>query len=283
MKKTQTSTTARGIAAMRAIETEKGPGSAICTDPFARRFTTLPFYLLSKLFSGYGERRAPGAQGFIICRCRCFDDYLRDCLGNGVRQVVILGAGLDSRAYRRDPGTDVVRFFEVDQPATQAAKIRRVKAVMGGIPANVTHVPIDFNEETLDALRRHGFDPARRTLFLWEGVTYYLDPGAVDATLAWIRSNACAGSTVIFDYISSSAIAGGIQRGEVKRMQRYSRFTGERLVFGIGAGEVGAFMVARGFSDIVEIDAEALKRRYCTGPNSGRAVAEAYAIVHARV
>jgi methyltransferase (TIGR00027 family) len=282
MKKSQTSTTAKGIAAMRALETERGT-AAICTDPLARQLTTRSLYRVSKWFSGYGERRAPGTQGYIVCRCRCFDDFLIERAAAGIRQVVILGAGLDSRAYRGDPRLEGARFFEVDQPATQADKMKRVEAILGAIPSSVTYVPIDFNEETLDALHRHGFEPSQKTLFLWEGVTYYLNPEAVDATLGWIRAHACAGSTVMFDYIHRAELTGVAQRGEVRRMQRYRRFTGEGLVFGIGQEGIASFLEARGFADVVDIDAAELRRRYCTGPNAGRAVAEAYAIVHARV
>ena len=83
MKKNQTSTTAMGIAAMRAIESEKPAGERLCYDPLARRFTGRGFYLLSKLFAGYGERRAPGVQGYILCRCRYIDDYLQACRQSG--------------------------------------------------------------------------------------------------------------------------------------------------------------------------------------------------------
>ena len=283
MKKNQTSTTAMGIAAMRAIESEKPAGVRICYDPLARSFTPHAFYLLSRLFAGYGERRAPGAQGFIICRCRYFDDYLQACLEAGARQVVILGAGLDSRAYRGELQRRAVRVFEVDSPATQAGKITRVKAALGALPPNVTYVSIDFNEETLDKLSACGYDPTVKTLFLWEGVTYYLNAEAVDATLAWVRSNSTSGSAVIFDYLYTSALTGRRQRGEIKRMQRYSGVTGEKLVFGVERGQIEDFLTRRGFTHVVDADAGRIKSLYCTGPNQGRTVAEVYAIVHAEV
>jgi methyltransferase (TIGR00027 family) len=283
MTKGQTSTTAKGIAALRALETEKGPDRAICRDPLARRFTTTPFFLLSRWFSGYGERRAPGTQGFIVCRCRYFDDYLDARLRSGTRQVVILGAGLDSRAYRPERIGKPVRFFELDHPATQAAKTRRVREVIGELPGHVTYVPIDFNEETLDKMALYGFSSKLTTLFAWEGVTYYLTAEAVDATLAWIAAHSARGSAVIFDYIHRSALTASEQRGEVKRMQRYSRFTGEKLTFGIERGQIDAFLRARRFRNVVDVDAETLQKQYCVGPNSGRTVAEAYSIAHAEV
>jgi methyltransferase (TIGR00027 family) len=128
-----------------------------------------------------------------------------------------------------------------------------------------------------------GFDPSLKTIFLWEGVTYYLEAEAVDATLAWIRSHAVRGSAVIFDFIFISALTRSDQRGDVKRMQRYRRFTGEGLEFGIEEGRIQPFLEERGFRNIVDIGAEGLMRRYCTGPNQGRRVAEVYSIVHAEV
>ncbi len=282
MKKTQTSTTSMGIAAMRAFESEKPAGERICYDPFARRLTSPGFYLLARLFSGYGESRAPGAQGYMVCRCRYFEDYLQACLSSGVRQVVILGAGLDSRAYQDTPLKNV-RTFEVDQPGTQADKMRRVVKLFGVLPANVTYVPIDFNEETLDKLLECGFDASLKSLFIWEGVTYYLNPEAVDATLEWVRAHSAPGSSIIFDYIYDDALTARNKRGEVARLQRYSRFTGERLVFGIQKGQIEEFLTKRGYWHIVNADSNQLESLYCTGPNLGRKVAEIYAIVHAEV
>ncbi len=272
-----------GIAAMRAIESERPAGQRICYDPYARRFAGPIFYYLARLFSGYGEKRAPGVQGFIVCRCRYFDDYLQAWFEAGADQVVILGAGLDSRAYRGELQRRATRVFEVDSPATQAGKMKRVKALFGALPPNVTYVSIDFNEETLDKLRACGYDPALKTLFLWEGVSYYLNAEAVDATLVWVRSNSASGSAIIFDYLYTAALTSQRQRGEIKRMQRYSGVTGEKLVFGIERGKIEDFLNRRGFTHVVDANAAWIKSLYCTGPNQGRAVAEVYAIVHAEV
>lgn len=283
MNEKQTSITAKGIAAMRALESDKGREKAICFDPFARKFTSAAIYVLSKWFANYGERRAPGAQGYVLCRCRYIDDYFMKCIHSGITQVVILGAGLDSRAYRQETTDAKVRVFEVDHPATQAKKIERVRKVLGIMPPHVIYVPIDFNKTTLDKLLDGGFDHTQKTLFIWEGVTYYLKAEAVDATLSWIKKNAAAGSTIIFDYMYTSALTAQHQRGEVKRMQRYRRFTGESLEYGIAKGQITEFMKNRGFKNVVDADCGGLKQLYCTGANKDRTVAEIYAIVHADV
>jgi methyltransferase (TIGR00027 family) len=282
MRKTQSSATAKGTAAMRAIESERPSNERICYDPFARKLTDTVFYLLIKLFAGYGERRTHGALTFIVCRSRYFDDFIHECLQSGIAQLVILGAGLDSRAYRDELSQGVIKIFEVDHPATQASKIERVKKVVGRIPSNLTYVPIDFNAETLDKLLACGFDRSLRTLFVWEGVTHYLDAEAVDATLAWVRANATPSSTIIFDYQYVSAPS----QAQTRRNYLYaviSRLSGERRAFGFEKGQIKDFLARRGFTHVVEVNAEQLKRLYCTGPNQGRTVADSFAIVHAKV
>jgi len=266
---------------MRAIESEKPVDERICFDPLARRFAgTVPFVLI-RLLAGYGERRTRGALTFIVCRCRCFDDYLKECLQSGTGQVVILGAGLDSRAYRDELLQEAVRIFEVDHPATQARKIERVKKVVGSFPANLDYVPVDFSNETLDKLLACGFDKSLKTLFVWEGVTYYLDAEAVDSTLAWVRTSAAAGSSIIFDYQYLPAMVEPRKRNFAYAV--LSRLSGERRAFGIAKGGIADFLTARGFTHVVEANARELERLYCTGSNQGRTVAETYAIVHAEV
>jgi len=277
MNRNQVSATARGTAAMRAIESEKPAADRICYDPLARPLAGALSYFLIKLFAGYGEQRTGGALTFIVCRCRYFDDYLQTCLAAGTAQVVILGAGLDSRAYR-EAQLQAIKTFEVDHPTTQASKIGRVKRVLGKLPGHVTYVPVDFNTETLDKLMTAGFDRSLKSLFIWEGVTFYLQAEAVDATLAWVRANAAPGSAIIFDY---QLFAAPTQRSYLYTM--LSRLSGERRTFGIDQGQVEAFLTQRGFTRVVVIDAAQLKRLYCTGSNQGRKVAENYGIVQAGI
>ncbi len=99
MKRTQASTTAQGIAFARALEYSKPAAERVCDDPLARKLISPAFYLLGRLTAGYGERKGPGVIGFLVARCRYIDDYLLECLAAGIEQLVILGAGLDSRAY----------------------------------------------------------------------------------------------------------------------------------------------------------------------------------------
>jgi methyltransferase (TIGR00027 family) len=283
MKKSQTSITALGIALIRAVEYERPAVERICSDPLARRFISTWFYQLGKLLVGYGERKGPGVAGFLTARCRYMDDILEECLAGGIGQLVILGAGLDSRAYRFDGLKGRVRVFEVDLPATQKAKIGKVRKVLGGTPDHVTYVPIDFNTEDLGKMFSAGYDPGRKTLFIWEGVTYYLTAGAVDQTLAFVAHNSAPGSSIVFDYMDPSALTAAKKRGEIERMARARRLTGEGLVFGIEPDRIVEFLQTRGFDRIVNMTADDLHAKYFTGANSVRTVASIYAIVRARV
>ncbi len=283
MKKTKKSTTAQGMAAIRAVESAKPANKRICNDPLARQLISPAYLILESVINAYVEWRSPGLIGFIACRCRYIDDYLEQCLQKTTEQVVILGAGLDSRAYRLAIFGRAVRIFEVDQPATQKAKLARIKKIFGQVPQYVTYVPVDFNVDTLDKLIDYGYQASLKTLFVWEGVVAYLTPQAVDATLAWIKINSAPGSSLIFDYIYLSAFSGKHSREELKLSRLTHRFTGEPLAYGIHKGEVENFLTRRGFIDIVDASASDLARLYCTGPNQDRPVADIYSIVHASV
>ena len=281
MRKSQASGTAIGAAAVRAIESEKPANERICYDPFARRFIDTLVYLLMKLFAWYGEWHTRGGLTFIVCRCRYIDDYLQECLKSGIAQLVILGAGLDSRAYRDERLHEMIKTFEVDHPATQASKIERVKRIFGKTPPNVVYVPVDFNDETLDKLLTCGFDPSLKTLFIWEGVTPYLHIESVDTTLKWVHANSASGSAIIFDYQEMSGRLAQIRRDFLYAL--VSRLSDEKDVFGFEKGQIQDYLTQRGFTRVVDANADQLTQLYCTGPNRNRRVGRIYSIVHAEV
>ena len=282
MKQNQASLTAAGIAVVRAIESARPQGERICYDPYARRFAAPALYYLAKFFVdiGYSEWRGPGVMGFLVSRARYFDDTLQTCLDGGLEQLVILGAGYDSRAYRFAGLREGVRVFEVDHPATQSVKIEKLKRILGQVPAYVTYVPIDFTQATLEQrLCTSGYDDRRKTLFTWEGVTQYLTPAAVDETLAFVANHSGAGSSIVFDYMYTSLLDGTVRHGEVSGMRRYRGLTGEELVFGIPEGAIEEFLRQRGFDQVVNVDQAYFKRAYFTTPrNQKRKVAAGYAI-----
>lgn len=286
MRKNQTSLTALGIAMCRALETDRPEAERICSDPYARRMLPGWFWWLGKFFhvTGYDEFRGPGVMGFLAARDRYIDDMLKRCLQAGIDQLVILGAGYDSRAYRFPELKGKVKVFEVDHPATQQDKLARLQAIFGSVPAYVNFVPVDFTQERLqDRLHDYGYDPTCKTLFIWQGVVYYLDAASVDGTLRFIAEQSGPGSAVIFDYIYQSVLEGARGHHEVSGMRRYKGLTGEGLTFGIPEGTVADFLRARGYKNIRSIDSQELKPLYFTGKNAGRKVIAGYAIVSAEV
>ncbi len=284
MKQNQSSQSALGVALFRAVESQKPENKRICYDPYARAFIPSVTYILVKpvVTSGLYERMAPGAEGFIVVRERCIDDYLKASLAEGLAQVVLLGAGFDTRAFRI-PGIEQTRVFELDYPATQEAKRKALKKVIDSLPGNVTFVPIDFNTQSLaESLLSSGYDERAKTLFIWQGVTYFLEAQAVDSTLVFIASHSGPGSSVIFDYMYSE-IFQDPNNSYGKALKRAAKMSGEDYLFGIDRGQVETFLAQRGFHNVQNMPLEALKQRYFTGPNAGRAVPAGIAIVSAVV
>lgn len=285
MRKNQSSLTAAGIALARAVESERPADVRICYDPYARRFVPVWMYRAFSFFikTGYAEWRGPGVNGFLVARDRYIDDVLQGFLNEGFQQLVLLGAGYDSRPYRFDLA-DRVKTFEVDHPATQSEKLAKLRDIFGSAPSHVVYVPIDFNTQTLEeCLLASGYDPNLKSFFIWQGVSMYLTDEAVDATLYFVTHHAGQGSAIVFDYLYREVLDGIRQQNEVGNMRRYRFMTGEGLTFGIPEGTVETFLEARGFRQVKDVNAADLKSAYFTGKNAGRAVVGGYGIVIGKV
>src|ERR671917_230893 len=284
MKQKQSSTTAEGMALVRAIEASRPPDKRICYDPIARALVNPILVFLSKLVidSGIYDRFfAPGVRAieFITVREQYIDDFLKACLSEELDQVVILGAGFDTRAYRI-AGIEQTRVFEVDHPATQEVKLQRLKKVTDPLPDHVTFIPVDFNTHTLaERLLASSYDEQGKTLFIWQGVTMYLTPEGIDSTLAFITIHSGPGSAVVFDYFYNETL----RDMKMETARRITRAIGEGLIFGIDEGQIEPFLTRRGFRDVRNADAEELTRLYFTGPNARRAISTGVAIASARV
>src|SRR5918997_2337985 len=284
MEQKQSSTTAEGMALVRAIEASRPPEKRVCYDPIARALVNPILVFLSKLVIDYGiydRFFAPGmgAIEFITARERYIDDFLKTCLSQGLDQVVILGAGFDTRAYRI-AGIEQTRVFEVDHPATQEVKLQRLKKVTDPLPDHVTFIPVDFDTNTLaERLLASSYNEQGKTLFIWQGVTMYLTPKGIDSTLAFITNHSGPDSPVIFDYFYNETL----RDMEMKTTRRITRAIGERLIFGIDEGQIEPILTRRGFRDVRNADAEELTRLYFTGPNARRAISTGVAIASARV
>jgi methyltransferase (TIGR00027 family) len=182
-------------------------------------------------------------------------------VNNGARQVLILGAGFDARAYRlSDIAT--ARVFEVDHPLTQAAKIRVISRAAPPRDA-VAHVPVDFSRQTLDApLRASDFDGNSQTFVLWEGVTNYLTKAAVDATLRAIAASVPPGSELFLTYVHDGLLDGSVRFDGGDEILGRVREVGEPWTCGFVPSEMPAYLAARSFALIEDLSADEYRARY---------------------
>ncbi|MCE1255549.1 MAG: SAM-dependent methyltransferase [Anaerolineae bacterium] len=285
MDKNKTSQTAAGMTIIRAIESEKKESDRICYDPLAHLMVDPFSQFLSGLFikAGLYNRISPGIYEFLVARERYMDDFLKSSLlNNGIEQVVLLGAGFDTRPYRL-PEIKQADVFEIDHPATQAEKIKRLNKIIRPLPENITFIPVDFNARTLEqSLLSTSYDSNKRTVFIWQGVVVYLKAESVDQTLAFITRHSAPGSLLVFDYCYSEFLADDSSR-QVKTMRRSAQVTGEGFLFGIAENGLETFLSQRGFCNIHDVNSSELKRLYFKGINANRPLCEGFAIASASV
>lgn len=276
------------IALHRVAESALPEGIRICYDPYAVHFVdpeTLSFARKNpekaKAMREHYELLFPGLASSIRARVRYFDDFAKASIEDGLEQLVLLGAGYDTRAYRIK-GLNEIKVFEVDHPKTQDVKIEKIKKIFGSLPGHVVYVPVDFESEDLgQKLLEKGYIKSQKTLFIMEGLLMYIPPKTVDEMLSFIVKNSGKGSSIIFDYYPQSVVDGTNELEVAKNILNYVIQQGEPLLFGIKEGEVEAFLAQRGFSKIQNVTSEDYKRTYFHGTNKDRAVCNLLYFAHA--
>ena len=228
----------------------------------------------------------PGAYEFMIARTAFFDHVVLEALGKHLPQLVLLGAGYDSRPYRFSDQLGGCMAFELDASATQLRKKEMLERGGVHIPNNVRFVAVDFATDQLEErLLEAGFSREERALFVWEGVTYYLSAEAVDGVLAAVRSVSLTGSSICFDFASLSREALGEESIKKLREQMKTTQAAEPAKFGIPKGALEGFLSARGFSILEALGPSDLEARYLTlkdGSVLGK-VPALFSLVHAAV
>jgi len=203
-----------------------------------------------------------GIRAFMVARSRYAEDALARSVKRGAVQYVILGAGLDTFAYRNPYAESALRVFEVDYPATQEWKRRNLKEAEIAIPASVTYAPVDFEHQTLaEGLRLAGFDATRPTFFSWLGVTMYLTDDAITSTLCLIASTPPGGG-VAFDYAIPVASLGFLGRVAMRAMMQRVAAAGEPFVTFFEPGALRARLLGLGFHGIEDLGAGDINARY---------------------
>lgn len=285
--------TAEGAAAFRAAGALEPDPAVRCPDNLAARFlggfniTSLSKHRLTR---GLILRRAaslvPGAYPYEVARTRFLDDVLRAELAAGLDELVLLGAGFDSRPYRFVDELREVSVFEVDHPATQATKRARLDRVLGDEPAGVTFVPVDFTREDFrERLRDAGHDEAAATLFVWSGVAPYLPEDAVAAVLGWVGRQSNPRTSIVLDACWAEAIDGTREYFGSEELKKAVAQVGEPLRWGIPEGRVEETLGSFGLTAVETLDEGAASARYLTR-SDGSLLGRPYGfgvLMHARV
>jgi methyltransferase (TIGR00027 family) len=236
---------------------------AIFSDPLALRILGQDAEAVARDAQAHPERR--GMRMFIAARAHLAETALAAGVEQrGVSQLVVLGAGLDTFAYR-NPLADRLKVFEVDHPATQAWKRRRLDEAGIAVPEGLVYAPVDFERQALlEGLATAGFDPGRRTFFLWLGVVPYLTSDAIRATLATIGALP-GGGEVAFDYADPpAALSDEARAAHQARAERVAAL-GEPWLSYFEPPALHALLTELGFTEIQDLGPPGLAARYWPG------------------
>ena len=254
------SRTARGAALQRAahqlLETPQ-----VFEDPLALRiFGAEGVAWLGRNMDRYRTPGSRSMRAFLVMRSRFAEDELARAVERGVTQYVVLGAGLDTFAYR-NPHRGL-RVFEVDHPSTQAWKRDRLREQSIPVPRNATFAPVDFEKETLaDGLRAAGFRADQPAFFSWLGVVIYLTKPAVAGTLRYIAERP-AGSQVVFDFALPSEEISEAERASRARSAAEVAKSGEPWINYYSAAPFAEELRATGFSRAQVLGSGDMNARY---------------------
>lgn len=287
-RRTAAEQTAFGPVVIAACEQYTPPGQRLLDDDLALRFLPAGQRLTVRacrwptvraLLVRATESQATGLWASMLCRKRYIDDRVGEALAAGIDQLVVLGAGMDTRAHRLAPPAGA-RAFEVDLPANVADKRRRVDAVLGDRAAAVELVALDLaTDDLLPALTRHGYAVDRPAVVVWEAVTQYLDDRAVHRTLAAL-SELAPGSRLLFTYLRADFLDGteAYGAGPVRK-----RMTGPNPVwrYGLDPAAVDPLLREHGWAELEQVGPAGYRDRYPELAARGLAVSEIERCVHA--
>jgi methyltransferase (TIGR00027 family) len=287
MRSGRASKTAEHNALFRALEARRPEDHRVVDDLLAEGFLSWRFKLVTAparwrvwrdAVTTFIDRRWPGVRPTVLARTRLIDETIAEVLDK-TPQVVILGAGLDTRAWRLRALAEAT-VFEVDHPDTQHMKqslLRRRHLD----PARVRFIPTDFNLGHLEiAMAEARFDPTIPTLFLWEGTTNYLSAEAVDATLRWC-ARAAAGSQLIFTYINEDVLIDPSQYVGAERVFSTVERADEPMTFGLDPDTLVEYLDERGLQLVTDVGAAAFRQQCFGSASHAMHGHEFYRVAHA--
>lgn len=260
--KDKASRTAADVVALRALSSIAPSKKRIMVDPLSLEMLPWPWHWGEQLFSRpwlkpftYHLGRAisnrltgyAGTIEMVALRYRHIDDRLRAAYERGVRQVVILGAGYDYRAYRSEYHD--VRFIEIDHPKTQAGKLELLKKRQAKTNGRIEYLAVDFHDDWARRVEMAEVIRQEPTFVIWEGVAYYLKGSAVHYTLAAVKRLFSPGSSLIFDSVPPAKINGRIPSRELMLTAEYVAKKGEPLLWGGTVSEVREMLALYKYRD----------------------------------
>lgn len=280
MNEGRASETAVGAAVRRAIHQLDDIEPKILSDPVIGR-------LLESASPGAIEawsetlRFVPAAP--FVLRSRVAEDELALVIARGVRQYAILGAGLDTFAFRQPPITGDLRIFEVDHPVTQVWKRNALRTADIHVPTNVTWAPVDFERQTLaEGLADAGFDTRQPSFFSWLGVTQYLSRPAIEQTLNFVASLPNP-TTIVLTFVLPDEALFGADLEIAQQSAKITAALGEPWLTRFRPTEIVAWLQSIGFSRVFHLTPEEATRRYFSGRLDGMRALELEQIISATI
>lgn len=289
--KTGPGTMAEGIALQRFAETMLPEDIRIFSDPYAIHFLD-PTVLAwardhpeeTKAIGEEIEQKMPGWSNAIRGRIRYFNDTVKNTPHNGFFQVVLMGAGYDTRAYRIGILNGSTKFFEIDRPEILERKTKIIQKIFGHLPGNVSFIPLDVVQaDCWELLAKAGWSSRKKTLFLLEGLVMYLPRPAVEDLLSGIVCHAGSGSAVLFDFVPQSLADGTSDAEGGQNIRDWTIRAGEPILSGFAEGEIVPFLTSCGYSAVRIVSSREFIRMYYRGKNADRKVSGLMSITYATV
>ncbi len=270
------SKTAMFAALHRAIANKEFKNERFGADYLAEYFLPylwkilIEFKIFRAIFKSRINKYSPGLHEYVMARTAFFDSIFRDALNKNIPQILSIGAGYDTRAYRFAKLNKATNIFELDIATTQNRKKKCLKKARIDIPQSVVFVPINLTKETLiKILEKAGYEARKRTLFVLEGVSYYLEPESVDATLSLVSHSLHSESLIAFDYAMS------ISEDNLNNYYGANSFTqlmnkyhsDERFLFNIYEDKIESFLEQRGLKIIKHLDNREIEKTFLLDKN----------------
>jgi len=268
------SRTAQLMAVQRGLESARPAQTRLFQDPLAGRFVSpawrvalwgARFAVVRRVIEAiYDLVGGPGPRASAIARTKLIDDLIGEA-SPSIEQLVILGAGYDTRAHRLDCLSDRV-VYEIDHPNTQTLKRTVLASAKASAATAPRYVAVDFEHDELTAaLIASGYQRTQRSMFLWEGVTQYLSSEAVDRTLSAIHRAARHGDTLVFTYVDECVVRGEHDRfPEAARWLHGTAKRGEPWIFGFPPADLHDYLRTHGFCLVSDLSTRQAGERYFT-------------------